>query len=114
MHLSEFDYALPAELIAQRPLAERDASRMMVLDRAGGSIQHHWFRELPELLEPGDLVVFNNTKVIPARLLGRRRGTRAQPVGKHNPARHEHLTGEVELLLVRREGDGTWLGLVRP
>ncbi len=114
MHLSEFDYALPAELIAQRPLAERDASRMMVLERAHGTIQHRWFRELPELLEPGDVVVFNNTKVIPARLLGLRRGTRAQPVGKHNPARREHLTGEVELLLVRREGDDTWLGLVRP
>jgi S-adenosylmethionine:tRNA ribosyltransferase-isomerase len=114
MHLSEFDYPLPSELIAQRQLAERDASRMMVLDRASETIEHCRFRELPELLEPGDLLVFNNTKVIPARLLGRRRGTRAQPLGKHNPARREHLTGEVELLLVRREEDDTWLGLVRP
>jgi S-adenosylmethionine:tRNA ribosyltransferase-isomerase len=114
MHLSELDYPLPEELIAQRPLAERDATRMMVLDRAVQTIEDRQFRELPEVLRPGDLLVFNNTKVIPARLLGRRRGTRAHPVGKHNPTLREHLTGEVELLLTRREEGDTWAGLVRP
>src|SRR5438094_858577 len=85
MLLSEFDYPLPEELIAQRPLAERDASRMMVLDRASQTLEDRQFRELPDVLQAGDLLVFNNTKVIPARLLGRRRGTRAHPGGKHNP-----------------------------
>src|SRR5438552_1001974 len=114
MLLSEFDYPLPTELIAQRPLAERDASRMMLLDRAAQTIEDRQFRELPELLLPGDLLVFNNTKVVPARLLGRRRGARAHPVGKRNPTVREHLTGQVELLLTRREGDNVWAGLVRP
>lgn len=114
MLLEEFDYPLPSELIAQRPLAERDASRMMVLDRAAQTIEDRQFRELPEVLRPGDLLVFNNTKVIPARLLGRRRGARAHPLGKRNPALREHLTGEVELLLTRREEGDTWAGLVRP
>ena len=114
MLLSEFDYPLPEELIAQRPLAERDASRMMVLDRASQTLEDRQFRELPDVLQAGDLLVFNNTKVIPARLLGRRRGTRAHPVGKHNHALREHLAGQVELLLTRREEGDEWRGLVRP
>jgi S-adenosylmethionine:tRNA ribosyltransferase-isomerase len=114
MLLEEFDYQLPPELIAQRPLASRDASRMMVLDREAGSFRDRVFRDLPQILEPGDLLVFNNTKVFPARLLGRRRGLRAQPVGKRNPAAREFLKGEVELLLTRQESGDVWEGLVHP
>lgn len=114
MLLSDFDYKLPRELIAPRPLPERDTSRMMALNRAAQTCKDHTFLELPELLEPGDLLVFNNTKVFPARLLGRRRGTTAQPVGKNNPRAREFLTSEVELLLTKCEGDGVWQGLVHP
>jgi S-adenosylmethionine:tRNA ribosyltransferase-isomerase len=114
MLLEEFDYQLPPELIAQRPLAPRDASRMMVLDRKAGTFRDQAFRELPQILEPGDLLVLNNTKVFPARLLGRRRGVHAQPVGKRNPAAREFLKGEVELLLTRQESEDVWEGLVHP
>ncbi|MGA2629918.1 MAG: tRNA preQ1(34) S-adenosylmethionine ribosyltransferase-isomerase QueA [Terriglobia bacterium] len=114
MFLAEFDYPLPPELIAQRPLEERDASRMMVLDRAAATFSDRGFRELPRLLHPGDLLVFNNTKVFPARLLGHRRGVTAQPIGKLNPAARKHLTGEVELMLTRQVSEGEWEGLVHP
>jgi len=114
MLLEEFDYQLPPELIAQRPLASRDASRMMVLDRKAGTFRDQSFRDLPQMLEPGDLLVFNNTKVFPARLLGRRRGVHAQPVGKRNPAARGFLKGEVELLLTRQESEDVWEGLVHP
>jgi S-adenosylmethionine:tRNA ribosyltransferase-isomerase len=114
MRLEEFDYPLPSELIAQRPLEQRDASRLMVLDRAAGTFSDHTFRDLPRLLRAGDLLVFNNTKVFPARLLGHRRGVSAQPIGKHNPARREHLTGEVELMLTRQVSEDLWEGLVHP
>ena len=114
MLLEEFDYQLPPELIAQRPLASRDASRMMVLDREAGTFRDQVFRDLPQVLEPGDLLVFNNTKVFPARLLGRRRGLRSQSIGKRNPAAREFLKGEVELLLTRQESGDVWQGLVHP
>jgi S-adenosylmethionine:tRNA ribosyltransferase-isomerase len=114
MHLEEFDYALPAELIAQRPLAERDASRLMVLDRATGRFEDGSFRDMAQVLRAGDLLVFNNTKVFPARLLGRRRGVTAQKVGKNNPALRGFLTGETELLLTRQESGDIWQGLVHP
>ncbi len=114
MRLEEFDYELPEKLIAQRPLAERDASRMLVLDRAGGILEDHSFRELPQILRAGDLLVFNNTRVFPARLLGHRRGLTAQKIGKGNPARRTFLSGEVELLLTRRESEDVWQGLVHP
>ena len=114
MQITDFDYHLPPELIAQRPLAERDASRLMVLNRAAKTVEDQTFRDLPQMLEPGDLLVFNNTKVFPARLLGRRRGTRSQGIGKNNPAAREYLSGEVELLLTRREEDNVWQGLVHP
>ncbi len=117
MLLDDFDYPLPAELIAQQPLPERDASRMMVLRPASGAhgvYEDRAFRDLPSLLEPGDLLVFNNTKVFPARLLGRRQGITAQSIGKNNPAVREHLSAEVELLLTRRESDEVWQALVRP
>jgi S-adenosylmethionine:tRNA ribosyltransferase-isomerase len=114
MLLGDFDYPLPTELIAQQPLAERDASRLMVLGREAQTIDGSTFRELPQILKPGDLLVFNNTKVFPARLLGHRRGSAAQPIGKHNPAAREFLSAEIELLLTRPEDDGTWQALVRP
>jgi len=111
---SEFDYQLPPELIAQRPLPARDSSRLLVLDRATGALQDRIFRELPEILRPGDLLVFNNTKVFPARLLGRRRGITSQKIGKHNPTLREYLTAEIELLLTRQESEDTWQALVHP
>jgi len=114
MFLEEFDYQLPPDLIAQRPLTSRDASRMMVLERAMGNFRDQMFCDLPQVLEPGDLLVFNNTLVFPARLLGRRQGVHSQPLGKHNPAVHEFLRGEVELLLTRQESEGVWEGLVHP
>ncbi|MGD0920555.1 MAG: tRNA preQ1(34) S-adenosylmethionine ribosyltransferase-isomerase QueA [Terriglobia bacterium] len=114
MLLQEFDYPLPSELIAQRPLPERDTSRLLVLDRAAGAFQDRAFRELPQVLRPGDLLVFNNTKVFPARLLGRRRGATVQSIGKRNPAAREYLTAEVELLLTRQESEDVWQGLVHP
>ncbi len=114
MLLEEFDYPLPRELIASRPLPERDASRLLVVERARGTFRDQRFRDLPEILQPGDLLVLNNTKVFPARLLGRRQGVKAQPVGKRNPAAREHLSSEIELLLTRQESDEVWQALVRP
>ena len=72
MNLNEFDYDLPKELIAQDPLEDRSASRLLVLDKKNGAWEHRIFREIPELLAPGDCLVLNNTKVIPARLIGAR------------------------------------------
>jgi S-adenosylmethionine:tRNA ribosyltransferase-isomerase len=114
MLLKDFDYTLPAELIAQRPLADRDASRMMVLNRAAHRFEDGAFREITKQLRQGDLVVCNNTKVLPARLLGRRRGITSQKIGKNNPAVAEFLTGKTELLLTRQESADVWQGLVRP
>lgn len=119
MLLRDFDYDLPPGLIAQRPLEQRDASRLLLVDRAAGRFEDRAFCELPAILQPGDVLVFNNTKVFPARLLGRRRGVRSQPLGKNNPARRQFLTGEAELFLTRQEDENawpkdTWQGLVRP
>ena len=72
MRLSDFDFPVPEELIAQRPLDERDASRMLVLDRRTGAVQHRRFRDLPEFVSPADLLVFNKSKVLKARLVGKR------------------------------------------
>jgi S-adenosylmethionine:tRNA ribosyltransferase-isomerase len=94
MKTSEFDYLLPPELIAQQPLADRAASRMMVVDRATGEIRHNVFRNLGHYLRPGDLLVLNDTKVIPARIWSR------------EPA--------VELLLVENIGANCWTALVKP
>ncbi len=114
MLLAEFDFTLPPELIAQRPLDERDSSRMLVLHRAARQWDDRSFSETAQLLQPDDLLVFNNTKVFPARLLGRRRGITSQHVGKNNPAQKGFLTGETELFLVRQESDDVWQGLVHP
>jgi S-adenosylmethionine:tRNA ribosyltransferase-isomerase len=95
--IASYDYALPDELVAQEPLAARDASRLLVLERASGALAHRHFSELPELLRPGDLLVTNRSRVFPARLLGRR------PNG-----------GKAEILLVRRRPDGLWDAMLRP
>ena len=98
MDISLFDYELPPELIAQEPAPRRDESRMMVVDRACGSFRDGRFAEIVELLGPGDCLVLNDTKVIPARLVGRR-----LPSG-----------GKAELLLVRRLGEWEWEVLAKP
>jgi len=99
MLVSDFHYDLPPELIAQEPLADRAASRLLHLDRATGVLADRGFRDLPALLRPTDLVVFNNTRVFPARLYGRRAGLRAQPLSPRNPASRDFLRGRVEVLL---------------
>lgn len=114
MKVSDFDYVLPPELIAQRPLAERDASRMMLVNRAARSFDNSTFSRLTEILRAGDLLVFNNTKVFPARLLGRRRGVGAQRISRRNRAAREFLHAEMELFLTRRESEDIWWGLVHP
>jgi len=113
--VSEFNYYLPPELIAQEPLPDRAASRLLHLRRSGG-IADIAFREFPDLLRSDDLVIFNNTRVFPARLYGRRSGSRAQPVSARNRAAKEFLKGEIEVLLTRQiSGDpNEWECLVRP
>ena len=98
MHISAFDYELPEELIAQQPLARRDASRMLVLDRANQSWSDSTFNHFPENLQTHDVVVVNNSRVIPARLSGRRAET----------------GGAVEIFLVRELETQIWEALVRP
>ena len=96
MDVSEFDYELPPERIAQRPLPERDASRLLLLDRASGAWEDRQFQELPEILRGNELMVVNNARVVPARLFGHRAGIHAQPLGRRNPARHEFLSAQIE------------------
>jgi S-adenosylmethionine:tRNA ribosyltransferase-isomerase len=115
--VSDFDYPLPPALIAQHPLADRAATRMMHLRRQSQpELTDCNFRDFPELLRPEDLVVFNNTRVLPARLFGRRSGSRAQTLSPQNPASRDFLTGKVEVLLTRQiEADPpAWQALVRP
>jgi len=97
MKPSDFDYHLPPEQIATRPAEPRDASRLMVVPRGGGSFSHHHFSDLPSLLRPGDCLVINDSRVLPARLRVNR------PTG-----------GAVELLLVKPVGEGRWEAMVRP
>ena len=98
MRLDDFDYQLPDDLIAQRPLAERDASRLMVVHRGTGEIEHVQFSDLPLFLTPGDLLVLNNTRVIPARLYGKKRSTGAR----------------IEMFLVHEQKPDHWQALIRP
>ncbi len=117
MLVSEFDYHLPPELIAAEPLADRAASRMLHLECGSGRVEDRAFREFPELLRPDDLLVFNNTKVLPARLFGHRSGSRAQhQPALQNPAARNFLQGEVEVLLTRQlsEQPLEWEALVHP
>jgi S-adenosylmethionine:tRNA ribosyltransferase-isomerase len=113
--VSDFNFHLPDDLIAQEPLAARDGSRMLHLLRSGGR-SDRLFRDFPDLLHPGDVVVFNNTRVFPARLYGRREGAHAQPVGSQNPAARDFLHGRVEVLLTRQltTDPNDWECLVRP
>lgn len=112
MRLDEFDYDLPREQIAQHPLERRDASRLLTLSRGGGGFQDDLFAQLPALLRGDELVVLNNTRVIPARLFGRRAGVHSAPPSR--ATRREHLTGRVEVLLTRQVDPDTWQALVRP
>ena len=114
--VSDFNYYLPEELIAQEALADRAASRMLRLDAARGRFEDLGFREFPELLRPSDLVVFNNTRVFPARLYGHREGIKAQALSRRNPAAREFLQGRIEVLLTRQlqTEPNEWECLVRP
>lgn len=108
MLVSDFDFVLPPELIAQEPPAVRGESRMLLVDRHTGAWQDRRFPELPELLAPGDLLVLNDTRVLPARLFGRRGGLHTQ-AGTPRPS------GHVEVLLTEQlEGPARWRALVRP
>ena len=98
MKTSDFYYDLPQELIAQDPLEDRSSSRLMVLDKKTGNVEHKIFRDIIDYLNPGDCLVVNNTKVIPARLLGVKEDT-----GAH-----------IEVLLLKRKADNVWETLVKP
>ena len=98
MLTSDFDYHLPHELIAQTPLEPRDSSRLLVLHRSTGRIEHRHFYDIVEYLRPGDVMVLNESRVIPARLRGRR----------------EDTGGKVEFLLLRQQGPGIWQALAQP
>ena len=114
MLVSDFDFHLPEELIAQEPLVDRSASRMLHLTRDSGTLADKKFVDFPNLLRAGDLLVVNNSRVFPARLLGHRSGKRAQPLSPRNPAAKDFLRGRVEVLLSRQTGPLEWQALVRP
>jgi len=98
MKTSDFYYDLPEELIAQDPLSDRSSSRLMVLDKESGAVEHHIFKEIIDYLNPGDCLVVNNTRVIPARLFGTKTGTDAK----------------IEVLLLKRRENNIWETLVKP
>ena len=98
MDVKDFYYDLPEELIAQDPLEDRSSSRLMVLDKKTGEVSHHVFKEIVKYLRPGDCLVLNNTKVIPARLFGVKEGTMAK----------------IEILLLKRRQNDVWETLVKP
>ena len=111
LRLSDFYYDLPEERIAQTPLEPRDSSRLMVLDRTEDTIEHHVFRDIIDYLEPGDVLVVNDTRVIPARIIG------------HRKLRYDEFTGEkvetnstapVELLLLKQRENDVWEALAGP
>ena len=112
MRLDKLDYHLPREQIAQRPLDRRDASRLLFLNRASGEFEDRQFAEFPNLLRGDELLVFNNARVIPARLFGRRAGVHSQPASR--ATKSEHLTGKVEIFLTHELDNETWEALVRP
>ena len=98
MRKEDFNFDLPEELIAQDPLEDRSSSRLLVLDKETGKTEHHVFREIIEYLEEGDCLVINDTKVIPARLIGSKIGTDAK----------------IEVLLLKRKENDVWETLVKP
>lgn len=114
--VSDFHYELPDDLIAQQPLPDRAGSRLLHLSATSGDFVDRQFSDFPDLLRAGDLVVFNNTRVFPARLYGRRKGFKSQPVSPRNPAARKFLRGRVEVLLTRqlRHDPNEWECLVRP
>ena len=114
MYVSDFDYHLPKELIAQEQLPDRAASCMLHLVRSMGEWRDCTFRDVPDLLRSDDLLVVNNTRVFAARLYGRRSGQRAQPLSRRNPAARNFLRGQVEVLLTKDLGNCEWEALVHP
>ena len=98
MNVSDFDYELPEELIAQDPIEDRSSSRLLMLDKKTGAIEHHIFRDIIDALNPGDCLVINNTRVIPARLLGVKEDTGAA----------------IEVLLLKRRDNDIWETLAKP
>jgi len=135
MLVRDFDFHLPEALIAQQPLADRAASRLLHLVRTPGcdksaQLADFMFRGFPALLRPDDLLIFNDTRVFPARLFGKRSGTRSQPVSENNPAAKDFLQGKIEVLLTKQVADPSsngktanekpetrnllWQALVRP
>src|SRR5258708_1207562 len=112
--VSDFDFNLHEELIAQEPLPDRAASRLLHLRRDTSQFQDARFADFPGLLRTDDLLVLNNSRVFPARLFGRRAGLQAQPVSPRNPASRDFLHGRVEVLLTRQLGPLEWQALVRP
>ena len=104
LRVADFDYDLPEELIAQEPPAERGTSRMLVMDRAAGAVRDSTFAEFPALLRPGDVLVLNDSRVIPARLYARRTLRRER----------EKPTGRIEVMLTEPAGKNRWRALVRP
>ena len=98
MRTDDFDYELPKELIAQTPLFKRDEARLMVLDKKSGEITHHTFYDIIDYLEPGDALVINDTKVIPARIIGEKKDTKAV----------------IELLLLKECQEDVWECLAKP
>jgi S-adenosylmethionine:tRNA ribosyltransferase-isomerase len=109
MKLSEFDYDLPSSRIALHPVEPRDRSRLMCVRRATGEISHHAFADLPALLRSSDLLVFNNTRVFPARLLGRRLGLTSET---YSPDKQPSAV--IEVLLLKPLGGDVWEALVKP
>jgi len=131
LRVADFDFQLPSELIAQQPPPERGQSRMLLMNRTTGALRDASFSDLPSLLAPGDLLVLNDSRVIPARLYARRTGISDRQelgapslrrlsgarVGNHEPGpatADEHRAGRIEVLLTRPVGDNTWRALVRP
>jgi S-adenosylmethionine:tRNA ribosyltransferase-isomerase len=120
--VSDFDYHLPEDLIAQQPLADRAASRLLHVFATGedspAQLHDRQFRDFPDLLRPTDLLIFNNTRVFPARLYGRRAGLRALAISPANPANRDFLHGRIEVLLTRQlhndPDKNEWECLVRP
>jgi S-adenosylmethionine:tRNA ribosyltransferase-isomerase len=104
LRVDDFDFELPSELIAQQPPPERGQSRMLVIHRARGEMRDAMFSDFPSLLEPGDLLVLNDSRVIPARLYARRTSRRDG----------ENATGRIEVMLTEPGGDGSWRALVKP
>jgi S-adenosylmethionine:tRNA ribosyltransferase-isomerase len=107
LRVTDFNFDLPEELIAQSPPAIRGSSRMLVLDRATGSHHDNFFRNLPEILRPGDLLILNDSRVIPARLYATRAGLHTQ----HNSP---DPTGRIEVLLTQQLAENDWTALIRP